>query len=254
MSKQTESEHQIPALDELRAGFAGVAAADAGAQRSRRMRPFVAALGVLAFAASASVVAVNLGSRDPGEESSASSPREQPAAEQEREGEASTPPAPAGFAAHGIAYQTVLELVRASDLILIGTVDETRVAKEIGEGPEDQFPTRILQTTVAVEELLLGSGSESSVVVATDELAFRGPGIEDWRESGQRVLLFLTGSRDPNEPDVYVPANLAYLQTAYFAVGEELDMTVGGDIEGLSQRIAAMRVPDLRERVRAARP
>jgi hypothetical protein len=221
------------------------------------VRPFVAGLAFLTFATTAAtVIAIRSGSGDPGEASSASSPRERPAAEREGEGEAWTPPAPGGFAAHGIVYGTVNELVRASDLILIGTVEETRVAEVIGEGPEDEFPTRTLHTTVAVEEVLRGSGSGGSIGVATDELAFRAPGLEDWREPGRRVLLFLTPSRESNEPDVYVLANLAYFQAAYFAVGEELEMTAppGTDVTGLSQRIAAMRVPDLRERVRAVRP
>lgn len=249
MKKQSMSD--IPALDQLRAEFARVASADAESPRSPRVRPRLVALALLTFAAAATtVVALRSISGDRA--------REQAAAER-RGGDAVAPPAPA-FAGHGIAYSNVGELIRASDLILIGTVQETIVARVIGEGPDDQFPTRILHTTVAVEEELRGAAPKSSVVVSTPELAFQGPGVEDWREPGvedwrqpeRRVLLFLTRSPDPNDPDVYVPANLAYLQTTFFAVGDEIEMTVGGDVNGLSQRIAAMRVPELRERARGA--
>jgi hypothetical protein len=143
------------------------------------------------------------------------------------------------------------ELVRTSDLILVGTAQETRVAKVIGEGPDDEFPTRIVHTTVAVEEVLGGLASGGCVVVSTDELAFRAPGFEDWREPASRVLLFLTRSQEPTEPDVYVLQTS--FQSAYVVVGDELEITAlpGDDVTGLNRRIAAMSLPLLRERVRA---
>ena len=148
------------------------------------------------------------------------------------------------------------ELVRASHLILIGTAQETRVAEVISEGADDEFPTRTLHTTVAVEEVLGTSKPKGCVVVSTDELAFRSPGIQDWREGGRRVLLFLTRSPDPNDPGVHVVANLTPFQAAYFVVGNELEITVppGTDVDGLNRRIAAMSLPDLRERVKAVQP
>lgn len=241
MNKQSMSD--IPALDQLRAEFARVASADAESPRSPRVRPRLVALALLTFVAAATtVVALRSISGDRA--------REQAAAER-RGGDAVAPPAPA-FAGHGDAYTNVGQLIRASDLILIGTVEDSVVAEVVGEGPDDAFPTRTLHTTIAVEEELRGAAPDSRIVVRTDELAFRGPGIEDWRQPERRVLLFLTRSSEVDRPGFYVPANLAFLQTAFFARGDEIEMTVGGDVNGLSQRIAAMRLPELRERARSA--
>lgn len=228
------------------------ARADMRRSPRRPVGPYLLGLAVVAFVVAATAVAMRGGSRDLEEPPTASSVRTCPAPA----GEAWTPPPEGSSAGHGFISDSVNALVRTSDLILIGTAQDTRVAEVIGEGPDDEFPTRIVHTTVAVEEVLRGSDSERCVVVSTDELAFRGPGIEDWRETGRRVLLFLSRSPDPKNPGVYVSANLTPFQAAYFVVGDELELAtgLGFDVYGLNRRIAAMSLPLLRERVRAVQP
>lgn len=184
-----------------------------------------------------------------GEPAPVASPTEQPTPQETLV--SPTPPPPGGFAGHGEAYETVAQLARASDLIVVGTVERSRVASEIGEGPDDPFPTRILHTLVAVEEVFKGSEAEETVIVATDELGFQGPGVEDWRERGHRALLFLMYSRE--NPSRYVPTGFAYSQAAYFVEDQQVEMTIGGDVNGLSERIAAMTLSELREKLRASR-
>ena len=148
---------------------------------------------------------------------------------------------------HGHDYETLNELVTESDLIVLGTVGESRVADVIDGSSE--FPTRPIHTTVAVNEVLKGSTDSEQIVVSTDELGFGGPGVEEWREPGRRVLLFLTSSLETE--DVYVPSNLAYFQTAYVATGENLEITVapGADVYRLNHRVAAMTLSEARERI-----
>lgn len=150
---------------------------------------------------------------------------------------------------HGEDYETLEELVTETDLIIMGTVGESRVAEV--RDKNDEFPTRTVHTTVAVDEVFKGSGTRAEVVVSTLELGFGGPGVEEWREPGRRVLLFLTPSLET--VGVYVPSNQAYFQAAYIVRGEDLEITVapGADVYGLNRRVAAMTVSELREKVEA---
>jgi len=208
-------------------------------------RPVLAVLTLLAVAGTATAITIWVGPEEPIDRPTASSPNDPAAAQAAGSDPKSTPPAPP-FAAHGAAYETVSQIGRASDLVVIGTVTESRVGDVIGEGPEDSFPTRILHTTVTIEEVLRGSSSKE-IVVATDELAYQGPGIEDWRKPEHRVLLFLSESLEGE--GAYVPVEFAYPQAVYFISGQRIEMTVGGDVMGLSERIASLTLPELRDRV-----
>lgn len=150
---------------------------------------------------------------------------------------------------HGEDYETLEELVTESDLIIMGTVGDSRVAEV--RDKNDEFPTRTVHTTVAVDEVLKSSGSHAEVVVSTQELGFGGPGVDEWREPGRRVILFLTPSLET--AGVYVPSNQAYFQAAYIVRGEDLEITVasGADVYGLNRRVAAMTVSELRDKVEA---
>lgn len=249
MTHRARNELSIPSLDALRAEFARVAADGDPHAPSRRVRPVILPLALLVFVITA--VATQMVWQRSAEEPQVSSPSpDAPAAETEPsgEGQASTPPAPPGFAAHGAAYQTVREIAQASDLVVIGTPTGTRVVDSIGEGPDDPFPTRTLHTSVVIDQVLRGSPPNDTVIVATAELAFQGPGIEDWRTSSRRVLLFLSESRESEGR--YIPVEFAFPQAAYFVEGQRIEMTIGGDVEGLSQRIASMTVPELKGIVR----
>jgi hypothetical protein len=149
---------------------------------------------------------------------------------------------------HANDYQTLEELVTESELILVGTVGESRVADVMDKNSD--YPTRIIHTEVVVDEVLKGSVS-GEIIVATQELAFGGPGVEEWRQAGHRVVLFLTQSLE--KIGVYVPSNLSYFQAAYSVTGEDLEITVasGADVTRLNHRVAAMPLSELREKVEA---
>lgn len=237
----------LPPLDTLGAERTRVAAADSDRDNTRRARGPVVVIAAVTFAVSAIVTFVATRAwwgemEGHATAESSGSVRAQPRS-------TPTPPPAAGFAAHGLAFETVRGLVRESDLIVIGVVDENRVGEVRGAFPGDEFPTVTLHTTVAAEEILKGSDPDGLVMVPTDELAFKGPGLEDWREPGHRVLLFLDPSRESFEG--HILAGLAYVQTVYFVRGQEIDMAVGGDITGLSERIGMMTVPDVRQAVAA---
>jgi hypothetical protein len=214
-----------------------------------RMSPLVVVLAVLAVVATASVLTACARVRESGQQSPASSLGESPVMAPTGKANLWTRPAEGTCDCHGDTwFESLRDLTAESDLVVIATVEESRVADVIDKGAE--FPTRTIHTSVAVEEVLKGSSASGGVVVSTHELAFGGPGFEDWRQPGHRVLLFLTSSRET--PDAYVLSNLAYYQAAYFVAGEEIDITVGGDVTGLSERIAAMTLSELREQVQAS--
>lgn len=148
-----------------------------------------------------------------------------------------------GFAASGPRYETLRELVRVSDLIIVGTVREVLPAQPEGEPPEEIYH---VNTVVAVDEVLKGSTGEEAVTVKTLEEAYAGPNGEEWRQQSERVVLFLSPSRET--PGLYIPANVDYYQTAYVIVGEDLIATLSDD--ELARQIAGLSLPELRERVR----
>lgn len=250
MRKESKA-FSIPALRALRAELMRTAAAEVDGVDKRRVRPLVVTLAAAIFVVTAisTFAAVRWLSGRPAERPTASASGEDDAAASPSPAASPTPGAPP-FAAHGPAYTTLKELITNSDLILIGVVQETATAEVHSEGPGDEFPTRMLHTTVAVEDVLKGSDRDGKVIVPTDELAFRGPDIEDWRKAGHRVLLFLTPS--PESPERHILANLNFLQTAYFVRGKEINMTVGGDIYGLSERIGRMSVEEMKKAVAAS--
>jgi hypothetical protein len=152
----------------------------------------------------------------------------------------STQPAVGSFGAHGAEYPSLRELARHSKLILVGTVTDTRIGKVFDDDPE--YPTRLLHTTLSVEEVLKGSPPSTDPTIVTDELGFSGPTVDEWRNAGTRVLLFLT----PGDKDRYVLANLAYPQAAYVLRGEDVVPTTR---DPLNNRIAAMSLQEVRQEV-----
>ena len=105
----------------------------------------------------------------------------------------------------------------------------------------------MFNTVVRVDEILKGSAPSAAVTVKTLELAFGGPGPEEWRKPGERVLLFLSPSRETT--GLYILANTNYSQTAYIFQGEDVRATVG---DRLSEKIAALSLPEVSQAVRVA--
>lgn len=117
----------------------------------------------------------------------------------------------------------------------------------IEELEDPEYPTRELTTVVRVDDVLKGSVRAQLVAVETLELAFGGPALPDWRKPGTRVLLFLSPSREPETGEVYIPANTNYSQTAYVIKGQDITAAVD---DPLSERIAALSLPEVRQAVR----
>lgn len=157
-------------------------------------------------------------------------------------------PIAGGFSADGPVYESLHGLVAESDLIVMGTVEDSFIGKVHDDDPTGQFPSRDLHTVVRVEELLKGSKPGDEITVVTIELAFAGPNLDDWREPGDRVLLFLT--RSSETPGAFILANINYLQTAYSIQGDDVGTTIGGDTTGLAERISALSLVDLRRAIR----
>jgi hypothetical protein len=210
--------------------------------------PLAVALGV-ALMSTAAVLAACARLQESDRPAAATSPEEHPTTKPGEVGSQWTRPPEGVCDCHENDYQTFHDLAVESTLILIGTVGESRVADVMDRN--SGFPTRTIHTTVAVEEVLKASGSSSEIVVSTQELAYGGPGDEDWRQAGTQVLLFLTPN--PEDPDNYLPSNLSGYQAAYFVRGEDLEITVasGADVTRLNHRVAAMTLSELRDRIEA---
>jgi hypothetical protein len=148
-------------------------------------------------------------------------------------------PVVGAFAGHGPQYSSLQDLADNSRLIVVGTVTDSRIGEVFDDDPTGKYPTRMLHTVVGVDEVLKGSVPAGDVTIATDELGFAAPNLDDWRKAGTRVLLFLT----PSIEGRYVLANLNYTQTAYFIQGEDVRAAVG---DSLSGQIAAMTLSDVR--------
>jgi hypothetical protein len=223
-TNRTKKEFAIPALAELRQEFLGVAA-DEPRSPGRRMPRVAIALTGLGIVVAAGFMAALIFESDL-----------QPKRQSDR-------PVAGAFAGHGPSYSSLGELAGNSSLIVVGTVSDTRVGEVFDDDPTGQYPTRFLHTVVSVDEVLKGSAPSGDLTIATDELAYAAPNLDDWRKAGTRVLLFLT----PSVEGRYVMANLDYSQTAYALRGEDVVATIG---DPLSDSIAAMSLSEIRRDVK----
>lgn len=230
MTDRADQTQRIPALNELRDEFVRVARTESRAPSSRRLRRVAVALASFILIAAGATAAGIILTKDADRVTAPPGPRA------------------GGFEASGPRYASLPELVAKTDLIVVGTVQEVVVGKVFPD-PAGEFPTRDLNTTVRVDEVLKGSAPSGVVTVVTDELAFSGPGPEEWRRPAERVLLFLSPSREPDTPEVHILANTNYYQTAYVIQGEDLVVTLG---DPLSERIATLTLAELRKAVQAA--
>ncbi|MGH3029224.1 MAG: hypothetical protein ACRDNE_00380 [Gaiellaceae bacterium] len=228
MADPVDKTHRMRALDELRDEFVRVAHAESRSPRPRPRRLAVSLASLMLVTAGATAAGIILTS-DADQATVSQGPS-------------------AAFEASGPRYASLAELVIKSDLVVLGTVQEVLPAKVI-EAEDPQYPTRTFNTVVRVDEALKGSAPRGVVTVETLELAFREPGPEEWREPGERVLLFLTPSREPDTPELFILANTNYSQTAYVIQGEDIMAAVGDE---LSEEVATLSLAELRQAVEAA--
>jgi hypothetical protein len=214
------TQHHIRALGELREEFMRVARAESrmpskrGKHRVRLTALTLVGLALFAGGAAARMVID-------------SAPEKAP------------PPAYAGFT----RYQTLLEIVANSDLVVVGTVQEVAVGEAIPS--EDGFPTQYLNTVLKVDEAWKGSPGDT-VTVATIDVAYGNPGVgSEWRQPGVRVVAFLAPG-DSGPPGLFYPSDEPAI---YVLSGDQVIPTVQAP---LSTQIAAMSFQELSEAVRAA--
>jgi hypothetical protein len=150
---------------------------------------------------------------------------------------------------HGALFESVDQLIHGSDLIILGAVRGSTVGEVFPDEDGGAYPTVLVHTAVAVEESLKGAAPDE-ITVATDELGFTAPTQKEWRARGLRVLLFLTQSRDVEEPGFYIPAGLNYAQTVYIVRGEDIELTTPGEIYRIAEQVAATSLTELREGIR----
>lgn len=131
-----------------------------------------------------------------------------------------------------------------------GTVSPPPPPEEVAE--PGAYPTRFPQTMVRIDEVLKGAAPAAGVIpVETLELAYAPPNLE-WREPGERVLLFLVRGRVPGVPEpLYFPANQS--QSVYVLRGNDLVATVSDPVIPLTERIASLSLPQLRAEVEQAK-
>jgi hypothetical protein len=222
-ANKAEKELSLPALAELHDEFLRVAANERRSSNRGLSRTAMALVGLGLFVAAIFLAELIFDSD----------------AQPERR---ATRPAVGAFAGHGPSYSSLRELADNSSLVVVGTVTDTRIGQVFDDDPTGQYPTRLLHTGMSIDEVLKGPTPSGDLTIATDELAFAAPNLDDWRKAGTRVLLFLTPSREGR----YVLANLDYPQTAYFVRGEDIEAAMG---DPLSTRIASMSLSDVRQRV-----
>ena len=156
--------------------------------------------------------------------------------------------APSSFMTSGPRFASLDQMVATGDLVVMGTVTDVRPGETDAAGTPDQV--QHLNAVVSVDEVLKGSAPDGPIVVKTLEPAYSGPGRAEWRRPGERVLLFLSRSRET--AGLYIPAAISYDQTAYvIQSGDALRATVPND--RLSARVTSLSVPELRREVEQAK-
>jgi hypothetical protein len=154
-----------------------------------------------------------------------------------------------GIEASGTYYTSLAQLMAKSELVVTGTVQQVVVGEVVAEPADDEYPTRWLDTTLMVDEVLKGSPSDT-LVVETLELAFGDR--SEWRKRGERVLVFLSPSRE--EPGLFILSNDGsgpnYEQAAYMLRDEDVIAITDDEI---AERVAALSLSELREKARSSR-
>ena len=235
MTHNPEEHDRIPFLKELRGEFERVAQSQAIPTRGKRAAVVLVGIALITGGAFAGIL---VGSADH------QVPRENGPA--------------ASFAASGTAFESLPELLAQSELVVSGTVEKVlpgELEPDEGPGPgPGPHPIRHVNAVARVEESLKGSAALDTVVIKTLEDAFaNGSELKDWREPGQRVLVFLSPSKE--EPGLYIPTWTAeggpdYLQTIY-TIRDEGDLAATSD-DPLAARIAALPLSGVRQAAQVA--
>jgi hypothetical protein len=270
MRPDTNETPRLPGLDQLRDEFLRAARTETSSPTRRRSR--LLAIGVaVTFGVAGAIAGIALNA-----DTDQNTDTEQ----------ATTPPPPGGIEASGPIFASLDELVANSELILVGTVQQVQAGPDEGfddegdelqvrpgeivldaaEGPQE-YPTRDLNTVIAVEDVLKGSAPTNTVTVATLELAYGGAVNDprtDWRRPGVRVIAFL--SKSPEGRPVYIASYVAeataesqglvpgpnYDQSFYIIDGNDLVAAMQDPSLTLNAQIEAMSLTELSQAVKKA--
>jgi len=155
---------------------------------------------------------------------------------------------PSGFMSSEPTFESFDQMVATADLVVMGTVADVRGGEVDAAGTAEEVGH--LNTVVIADEVLKGPALGGPVVVKTLELAYSGRGAAEWRRPGERVLLFLSNSRE--QAGLYIPAGISYDQTAYLIQsGDDIQAAVPED--PLSSRIAGLSAAELHQQVEEAK-
>ncbi len=151
----------------------------------------------------------------------------------------------------GISFESLDQMVATADLVVTGTVEEVRPGEVDAAGEPGEV--RHSNTVVKVEEVLKGQAPEGYVVVKTLEDAYSGPQNKEWRNPGERVLLFLTPSLE--QQGLYIMAETNLDQTAYIREDGNLSTTRrdGQRQDELAEQVASLSMPELKNKVKEAK-
>ncbi|CAN5156541.1 hypothetical protein BH18ACT10_BH18ACT10_07120 [soil metagenome] len=168
---------------------------------------------------------------------------------QEDPGQASTPESTgSGVLSSGPTFHSPDQMVATADLICTGAVTKVLPGKVEAAGTPDAV--RDTNVVIGVDEVLKGDASTESVTVKTPQLAYDGPQNTEWRRTGERVLLFLSHSREKETKRKYIVAGTSYGQTAYILQNADLVATAS---DPLSRRVAHQSLPELRREIQEAK-
>jgi hypothetical protein len=138
-------------------------------------------------------------------------------------------------------FDSLAKMVATSDLVIVGTVKAVEEGRTVGPPAE---AVKYVDAELRVEEVLKGSPGGNAVTVETLELD-DGGGLP-WRSRGQRVLLFLSLTRDAGGAGRYHPTNG---QSLYTLEGEDIRTTRN---DPLPIRVAARSLSQMRADVEEA--
>lgn len=152
-------------------------------------------------------------------------------------------------------FYSLHQMSKASDLIVIGTVDDVSVGRSVG--PADEVSVTLEQHSVVVEEVLKGTASSGDRLLVEETGWIRATPVRlngsRVVEPGDRVLVGLVLKTDPGLP--VTTYRLTSTQSRFFVRGDRKldtnfvsadDRNHGGNIDvQAAERIAEMGLNDL---------
>lgn len=146
---------------------------------------------------------------------------------------------PGGFSARERFYfESLRDAVRATDLLVLGTVEEVRPGPPDGPPGEEVYYTEAL---VRVNELWHGKGVNKGDVLPVETLETQTYSL-DWHTAGATVLLALSQGDDPAR-GLYYPTNSQFV---FVVDGQNLSAT---QTDRFAELVARMTLEEVKDKV-----